>query len=169
VARRCSVRVAFCSGIVRVCQVTLCSTSVDFSKIDFWPPRSAKYPTVRRGKFKYSHKIVIVFQFCLINNKNNGKFRVTRKLTLQTRNVSVYIRIQSVLRSKHSSPLIHTVLQKTPFNTTQVLLISISVTTCFGVLNRHLQASVWTKVYCNTMLRQWYPMYIGSHWLGIIV
>ena len=28
-------------------QVTLCSTSVDFSKIDFWPLRSPKYPTAR--------------------------------------------------------------------------------------------------------------------------
>ena len=48
-ARRGSVRVAFCSGIVPLYQVTLCSTSVDFSKIDFWPLRSAKYPIVRRS------------------------------------------------------------------------------------------------------------------------
>jgi hypothetical protein len=48
VTRRGSVRVALCSGIVRLCQATLCSTSVDFSKMDFWPPRSAKYCTVRR-------------------------------------------------------------------------------------------------------------------------
>jgi len=27
---------------------SLCSTSVDFSKIEFWPFRSPKYPTVRR-------------------------------------------------------------------------------------------------------------------------
>ena len=47
-ARRGSVRATFCSGIVRLCQVTVCSTSVDFSKIDFWQLRSPKYPTVRR-------------------------------------------------------------------------------------------------------------------------